>query len=82
MKKVVLVLTGTYKQFKYYCQVNNIDPRNARYCCLPEHIMCYRPEDVELVMTGEFWLNPLVDSPICNDFERRYKLASKKDPRP
>jgi hypothetical protein len=59
-----LVIAGNAEQYKGYIRACKDTLKTAKYCWREDQIRGYTSDDnLEIVRTGEFWKNPLDDSP-------------------
>lgn len=54
---VKLVIAGNHDQFRVWLA------GNVKYIRSERGIVGYRPEDVEIIKVGEWWTNPVCESP-------------------
>jgi hypothetical protein len=65
-----LVIAGNAEQYKDYIKSCKDIPKTAKYCWREDQIRGYTSDDnLEIVRTGEYWLNPLNDSPYLRTLE-------------
>lgn len=66
-----LVIAGKYKQYQDYIRNNELNPREYKYCCRFQDIAGFHK--TEIIYTGEYWLNPLYNTPDLQVIELRSK---------
>jgi hypothetical protein len=54
---MIYVLCGNYKQFIFFCQENNLNPRQEARYVSEESLLGVR--DIEVVWTGTYYERPL-----------------------
>lgn len=69
----LIVIAGSFKEYQVWAQTYEDDfhrairkaagfPLRAKYCTRPEQLQGLNPEEVKVIYTGTFWVNPLSKS--------------------
>ena len=58
--KLSLVIAGDYSQFKHFVQSFGqlIERKSYKFVNAPEKLRGYRPNEVKVVLWGDYWDNP------------------------
>ena len=72
-QKIILVIAGNYKQYQLWLFNNRgIEGiENSRYISSAGELYGYHPEEVEIILTGEYWKSSAHNSD-------RFQYLSKK----
>ena len=64
-KKIKLVIAGDYRQFKLWYETHKHlkGYEDCRFINDINKLRGYKSSDVEVVLEGEYWLNPAYDDP-------------------
>lgn len=57
VRQMKLVIAGTFFQYQDWLRESRTLTSKARYVWEKEQLQGYHPEDVEIVLAGEYWRN-------------------------
>lgn len=63
-RKHTLVICGNFNEYLAYLQEHNIPRHMATYVHNEDRLRGYRGDEVRIVWTGKYWLNPVINSPV------------------